>query len=151
MLVPVVDRGDYLSTLDPAYYDGPGAAIPSLIRKYRPEAYVEFHSYMAENFGKLTGRDRMEKTGVPAYSVLEKGVLLGSVSPNIRQSFPSGALCLSFEMEKGNSLSGNFALRMLEAVKECRGRDDFISFLRKRYPRQAQKALEDYRAFYGVV
>jgi hypothetical protein len=150
MLIPVVDSGDYVSTLDSHYYDGPGKPITDLIRKYSPDVYVEFHSYMREHFGMLTGTDRINQTGVPAYSVLERGVLLGSVSPNIRLNFPSKALCLSFEMEKANPISGQFALDMLDCVKECGDRDGFICVLRQKYPRQAQKAMDDYRAFYGL-
>ncbi len=150
MLVPIVDREDYISTLDSRYYNDPGKLITELIETYQPEVYVEFHSYNKENFNHLTGVDRINQIGVPAYSSLEKGVLLGSVSPNIRLSFPPDALCLSFEMKKGNSQSGQFAIDMLKSVKECSGRDNFIHFLQKKYPLQAQKALDDYRMFYGL-
>ena len=150
ILVPIVDREDYISTLDSRYYDGPGKLIAELIETYNPEVYVEFHSYMKESFEHLTGMDRIDHIGVPAYSVLEKAVLVGSVSPHIRLSFPPDALCLSFEMEKGNSQSGEFALEMLNSVKECSDRDEFIAFMMKKYPKQAQKAMEDYRKFYGL-
>lgn len=150
MLVPMIDSGEYISTLDSRYYTVPGKPITELIETYQPEVYVEFHSYNRENFDQLTGMDRINQTGVPAYSHLEKGVLLGSVSPNVRLSFPPEALCLSFEMEKGNPQSGQFALDMLESVKECSDGDGFINYLQKKYPRQAQKALEDYRKFYGL-
>lgn len=150
MLVPTINTGDYISTLDSRYYDGPGAPIIELIREYHPDVYVEFHSYNRENMGLLTGTDRIDQMGVPAYSVLEEGVLLGSVSPHIRLRFPHDALCLSFEMQKGNVLSGEFALKMLQVVKECSDRDGFIHFLKKRYPCQARKALKDYRTFYGL-
>ncbi|MBP2029162.1 hypothetical protein J2755_000082 [Methanohalophilus levihalophilus] len=106
MLVPLINKERYVSTLDSRYYGGPGRHIAELIDTYNPEVYVEFHSYRKENFDHLTGMDRINHTGVPAYSVLEQGVLVGSVSPNIRLSFPPEALCLSFEMEKGNPESG---------------------------------------------
>jgi hypothetical protein len=39
---------------------------------------------------------------------------------------------------------------MLDRMKECKGRDDFIAFLKKKYPSAALKAIEDYKKFYGL-
>ncbi|HWR26037.1 MAG TPA: DUF2119 family protein, partial [Methanosarcina sp.] len=88
--------------------------------------------------------------GVPAYSILRERVLLGSVSPWIRKKyFPEEALCLSFEIQKGKIESRNFAAQMLEILKETQSRDEFIDYLKKEFPEQAKKAIEDYLRFYG--
>ncbi|KKG16746.1 hypothetical protein EO98_14860 [Methanosarcina sp. 2.H.T.1A.6] len=151
-LIPLVKRGEYTSTLDPAYYQVMGLSILEAIEDLNPEIYIELHSYSRENLEKLAGRDRLERTGVPAYSVLKAGVLLGSVSPWIRRKyFPKEALCLSFEVQKGNPGSREFVASMLEVLKETESRDEFVEYLRKEFPEQARKAIEDYRRFYGEI
>lgn len=151
-MIPLVNRGDYTSTLDPAYYPAMGISILEAVEALNPEVYIELHSYSGENLEKLAGRDRLERIGVPAYSILKAGVLLGSVSPWIRRKyFPKEALCLSFEVQKGNSRSREFAASMLEVLKETESRDEFVEYLRKEFPEQARKAIEDYRRFYGEL
>ncbi|MDD4248293.1 DUF2119 domain-containing protein [Methanosarcina sp.] len=151
-VIPLVNRGEYISTLDPAYYQGMGISILKAVEALDPEVYIELHSYSGENLEKLAGRDRLERIGVPAYSVLKAGVLLGSVSPWIRRKyFPKEALCLSFEVQKGNPLSREFVASMVEVLKETESRDEFVEFLRKEFPEQARKAIEDYRHFYGEI
>ncbi|WP_440948722.1 DUF2119 domain-containing protein [Methanosarcina sp. T3] len=151
-VIPLVSRGEYISTLDPAYYPVMGADILKAVETLNPEVYIELHSYSGENLEKLAGRDRLERIGVPAYSVLKAGVLLGSVSPWIRRGyFPKEALCLSFEIQKGNPLSREFVAGMLEVLKKTGSRDEFIEYLRKEFPEQAKKAIEDYRRFYGEI
>lgn len=151
-LIPLVRRGEYTSTLDPAYYPGMGITILEAIEALSPEVYIELHSYSRENLEKLAGRDRLERIGVPAYSILKSGVLLGSVSPWVRRKyFPKEALCLSFEVQKGNPGSREFAASMLEVLKETGSRDEFVEYLKKEFPEQARKAIEDYRRFYGEI
>jgi hypothetical protein len=149
-LIPVVSKGHYVSTLDPNYYFGIGEKILKTIENLKPEIYVELHSYAGKNFEKLTGNDRFERIGVPAYSILQDGVLLGSVSPWIRKKyFPEEALCLSFEIQKGKIESRKFTAQMLEILKETQSRDEFIEYLKEEFPVQAKKAIEDYLSFYG--
>lgn len=151
-LIPLVQRGEYTSTLDPAYYPVMGKSILEAIETLGPEIYIELHSYSGENLEKLAGKDRLERIGVPAYSILKSGVLLGSVSPWVRKRyFPKEALCLSFEIQKGNSESREFAASILETLKETGSRDEFIEYLQKEFPEQARKAIEDYRRFYGEI
>lgn len=151
-LIPLVSSGKYISTLDPGYYPGTGKKILEAIEELKPEIYIELHSYARENLEKLAGKDRLDRIGVPAYSILKEGVLLGSVSPWIRRKyFPKEALCLSFELQKGNIESRKFAARMLEILKETRSRDEFVEYLKKEFPVQAKKAIEDYRRFYGEI
>jgi hypothetical protein len=59
------------------------------------------------------------------------------------------ALCLTFEIERSNQSSKEFAAKMLRVVKECRSRDGFIEYMMERYPNVAKKAIEDYKKFYG--
>lgn len=151
-LIPLVDRGKYVSTLSPDYYSGPGKKILRAIEALKPEIYIELHSYSSQNFEKLAGKDRLELIGVPAYSILKDGVLLGSVSPWIRRKyFPKEALCLSFELQKGSVESRKFTAKMLAILKEIQSRDEFIEFMKKEFPAQAKKAIEDYRRFYGEI
>lgn len=151
-LLPLISKGKYISTLDERYYLGPGKPLLEAIEKLRPDIYVELHSYSKENFEKLAGKDRIRKIGVPAFSVLKDGVLLGSVSPHIRRKyFPKEALCLTFEVEKGNSASKALVSRFVKLIGEMESRDEFIEYLRKEFPEQAQKAIEDYMRFYGEL
>ena len=151
-LIPLVSSGKYLSTLNSSYYPGIGKKILKAIEELKPEIYIELHSYSGENFEKLAGKDRLDRIGVPAYSILKEGVLLGSVSPWIRKKyFPKEALCLSFEIGKESLESRKFAAHMLEILKETQSRDEFIEFMKKEYPLQAKKAIEDYRRFYGEI
>jgi hypothetical protein len=151
-LIPLVDRGKYISTLNPEYYLRIGKKIIKAIEELKPDIYIELHSYFNENLEKLAGKDRFELIGVPAYSILKDGVLLGSVSPWIRRKyFPKEALCLSFELRKGSMESRKFAACMLEVLKEIQSRDEFIEYMKKEFPAQAKKAMEDYLRFYGEI
>jgi hypothetical protein len=151
-LIPLVSCGKYISTLDPGYYPEIGEKILKAVEELKPEIYIELHSYTRENVEKLTGTDRLDRIGVPAYSLLKDGVLIGSVSPWIRKKyFPKEALCLSFEIRKGSMESRKFATLMLEVLKETQSRDEFIEYMKKEFPVQARKAIEDYRNFYGEI
>jgi hypothetical protein len=152
VLIPLVCKGKYLSTLNPDYYIEIGKQILEVIKELKPEIYIELHSYARENFEKLTGKDRLAGIGVPAYSMLNERVLLGSVSPWVRREyFPKEALCLSFELEKGNMESRRFTSQMLEILKETNSRDEFIEYMKSKFPVQAKKAIEDYQQFYGEI
>ncbi len=150
-VIPIVNDGEYISTLDEQYYTTVGRRIIDAVNSLHPTIYVELHSYSADNFAKLTDEGRINKTGVPAYIELKDGVLLGSVAPYIRlKHFPMDALCLSFEIQKGSELSRHFAAKILDVVKNCVSRDDFVEYLEERYPLQAKKAIENYKRFYGL-
>ena len=151
-LIPVVSSGKYVSTLEADYYPETGIKIIKAIEILKPEIYVELHSYSRENLEKLAGKDRLDRIGVPAYSVLKEGVLLGSVSPWIRKKyFPKEALCLSFEIQKGNLKSRKFTTLMLDVLKETQSRDEFIEYLKKEFPVQAKNAIDDYQRLYGEI
>ncbi|SES70622.1 hypothetical protein SAMN04488587_0703 [Methanococcoides vulcani] len=150
-ILPVVSRGKYISTLDRDYYSGIGKTIVDVVEEYKPDIYVELHSYSKGNFCKLVSKDRVNNVGVPGFSTLENGVLMGSVSPLIRREhFPVEALCLTFEVEKNNHQSQRFVSGMLDVVKDCNSRDEFIEYMMEHYPEVAKKAIEDYKKFYGL-
>ena len=150
-IIPQIDRGEYLSTLEDNYYIDIGYRIIEAVEMLKPDIYLELHSYYAGNRMNLTDKDRIDKTGVPAYSYIDEGMLLGSVAPYIRKNyFPMEALCVSFEIQKSCERSRVFAKKMLDIFKEFTSRDDFINFLNKNYPVQAKKAIENYKRFYGL-
>ncbi len=150
-VIPIVDNGEYVSTLDNRYYTTVGSRIIDAVESLHPDTYVELHSYSRNNLSKLTNEDRINKTGVPAYIELEDGVLLGSVPSYIRlKCFPMDALCLSFEIQKDSLRSKYFAAKMLDIVKNCVSRDDFVKYLENRFPLQAKMAIGNYNRFYGL-
>ncbi|WP_319508035.1 DUF2119 domain-containing protein [uncultured Methanolobus sp.] len=150
-VIPLVNKGNYISTLDDNYFTDIGTPIIEAVEELRPEIYIEIHSYSAENLIKLTEPERLDRIGVPAFSRLDHDVLLGSVAPYIRRKyFPQDALCLTFEIQKGNALSRQYAAKIIDQMKEFLSKEDFLKCMLKRYPKQAKKAIEDYRSFYGL-
>ncbi|MCL7411637.1 MAG: DUF2119 domain-containing protein [Methanosarcinaceae archaeon] len=150
-VIPIVNDGEYISTLDDQYYTTLGSKIIDAVESLHPDVYVELHSYSAYNFAKLTDGERINKTGVPAYIELRDGVLLGSVAPYIRLNhFSMDALCISFEIQKDSERSIHFAEELLDVVKNCIKRDDFVEYLEKMFPSQAKRAIENYKKFYGL-
>jgi hypothetical protein len=78
----------YISTLERRYYDTPtGLEVLDLIKKIQPTIYLELHCYQVKNRSKLTHNERKIESGVPPLIELDKGVLIGSVSPIIRSVF----------------------------------------------------------------
>ncbi|MCQ6963778.1 DUF2119 domain-containing protein [Methanolobus chelungpuianus] len=150
-VIPVVSKGNYVSTLDDTYFTGIGQPIIEAVEGLRPCIYIELHSYSAKNLAALTDPDRLNISGVPPFSRLDHDVLLGSVGPFIRRKyFPPQALCLTFEIQKDNSLSKLHASELIDIVKECISKEEFIRFMFGRYPKQAENVIRDYRNFYGM-
>ena len=150
-IIPLVNKGNYISTLDDNYFTDIGTPIVEAVEELRPDIYIEIHSYSAENLIKLTEPERLDRIGVPAFSRLDHDVLLGSVAPYIRRKyFPQDALCLTFEIQKENALSKQYAAKIISQMKEFVSKEDFLKCMLKRYPKQAKKAIEDYRNFYGL-
>ncbi|WMW22590.1 DUF2119 domain-containing protein [Methanolobus mangrovi] len=150
-IIPLVNKGNYISTLDDNYFTDIGTPIIEAVEELRPDIYIEIHSYSAENLIKLTEPERLDRIGVPAFSRLDHDVLLGSVAPYIRRKyFPQDALCLTFEIQKENALSKQYAAKIIDQMKEFVSKEDFLKCMLKRYPKQAKKAIEDYRNFYGL-
>ncbi|WP_406662122.1 DUF2119 domain-containing protein [Methanolobus sp. ZRKC3] len=150
-VIPLVNKENYISTLDDNYFIDIGQKIITAIEELEPEVYIELHSYSAENQTKLTDPERINRVGVPAFSQLDNDVLLGSVVPYIRKKyFPMEALCLTFEIQKGNPDSKKCTALLIDRVKELSSKEEFIKFMLQRYPEQAKKVIEDYKNFYGL-
>jgi hypothetical protein len=150
-VIPVVSAGNYVSTLDDTYFTSIGQPIIEAVEELHPCIYIELHSYSAKNLEALTDPDRLKRAGVPAFSRLEHDVLLGSVGPFIRRKyFLPQALCLTFEIQKDNPLSKQHAAELIDIVKECRSKVEFVRFMFSRYPEQAKNVIRDYRNFYGL-
>ncbi len=78
----------YISTLERRYYDTPtGREVLNLIEKIKPTIYLELHCYHEKNRCKLVHHGRKIEIGVPPLVELDKGVLIGSISPVIRSVF----------------------------------------------------------------
>ncbi|WP_292464598.1 DUF2119 domain-containing protein [Methanolobus sp.] len=150
-VIPVVSTGNYVSTLDDSYFTTIGQSITEAVEELHPDIYIELHSYSAKNLSALTEPDRLQRVGVPAFSRLNYGVLLGSVGPFIRRKyFPAQALCLTFEIQKDNVMSKKYATELIGIVKECTSKEEFVRFMFRRYPKQAENVIRDYRNFYGL-
>ncbi|WMW24724.1 DUF2119 domain-containing protein [Methanolobus sediminis] len=150
-VIPLVNNGNYISTLDDRYFSDIGIPIIEAVEELEPDVYIEIHSYSAENLEDLTGANRLKRIGVPAFSRLDHDVLLGSVAPYIRRKyFPQDALCLTFEIQKENPASKEYARKIINRMKEFTTRDEFLNCMLEKYPEQARKAIDDYKKFYGL-
>lgn len=159
------DTSKYISTLDKKYYQTPiGKEIIHLIRYYKPEVYVEPHCYHEESYRSLTDLQRKEKIGVPPLIELEKGVLIGSVSPFIRTSlFKREDVCLTLEMPCINNpdhsfdqelnlkkkLAFDLYVDILKKIALAQDRKDLENKMSEKYPLQVKRARKYAREFFG--
>jgi hypothetical protein len=142
----------YISTLDPLYYQSKvGHEILYLINYYKPDIYIEPHCYHNESYNKLIEPDRIKRAGVPPLIELECGVLIGSVSPQIRTTlFKREDVCITLEMpcspsEKSLSIYINF----LKMAAGSRNRSELEARLNQLYPEQIKRARRYAREFFG--
>jgi hypothetical protein len=160
------DQSEYISTLDNRYYYSKmGKEILRLINHYQPEMYIEAHCYHPKNYTKLTDLQRKEKIGVPPLIELEKGVLIGSVSPHIRKSlFKREDVCLTLEMpcmhqiQDCQTLENSFPapeqslktyINLLKALAGSDNRPNLEKNISGRYPVQVKTARRYAREFFG--
>lgn len=151
------DKSKYISTLNPVYYQSKtGKEILYLINHYKPNMYIELHCYKPESYSTLTDLDRMKRVGVPPLIELEKGVLIGSVSPQIRTSiFKREDICITLEMPcSPSSESLEVYTNLLKVLAGAKNREDLETKARMIYPEQvetsekyARKIFGDYPAF----
>ena len=133
----------YISTLDRHYYTTyRGREIISIIRNLKPEMYVELHCYNSNSFEKLTDIKRKEKTGVPPLIPLEKGVLIGSLSPYIRTSlFNEWDVCITLEIPCNPIKEAmDIYLKVLRNIVSSKDKHELLLRLRKDYPKQVETA-----------
>lgn len=160
------DQSKYISTLDTRYYKTKmGQEILKLIKIYQPEMYIEPHCYRPESYGKLVDMGREEKVGVPPLIELEKGVLIGSVSPFIRTSlFKREDVCLTLEMPCIHQKNGCLDLenpciypnqsleiytQILKLIARSESRDEIVEKMSEKYPEQVKTAQRYAQEFFG--
>lgn len=137
------DESQYVSTIDRHYYNTElGRKIITIIRDLKPEMYVELHCYNSNSFEKLTDLNRKERTGVPPLIHLEKGVLIGSISPYIRTSlFKEWDVCITLEIPcKPTKESMDVYLKVIKAVAGSNDKYELLDKLRVDYPKQVETA-----------
>lgn len=135
------DESKYISTLNPLYYQSKtGKEVLYLIDHYKPDMYIELHCYKSENYRKLTDLSRKSKIGVPPLIELDKGVLIGSVSPNIRTKiFKKQDICITLEIPCSPSdESLEIYTDFLKVLAGAKSRKDLESKARKVYPEQVE-------------
>lgn len=158
------DTSKYISTLDKRYYHTPiGREIIRLINYYKPQVYVEPHCYRKENYEALTDLKRQKKIGVPPLIELDKGVLIGSISPHIRTTlFKREDVCLTLEMPCVNDkdcfnpefshdqeASLNLYVDVLKKIAQSQTREDLEMKMSKKYPLQVKRARKYAHEFFG--
>jgi len=137
------DESPYISTLDRHYYTSKiGMEIVSIIRNLNPEMYMELHCYNSNSFEKLTELKRKERTGIPPLIHLEKGVLIGSISPYIRTSlFKEWDVCITLEIPcKPTKESMDVYLKVIKAVAGSNDKHELLDELLVDYPKQVETA-----------
>ena len=133
----------YISTLDRHYYTSKkGREIISIIRNLKPEMYIELHCYNSRSLEKLTDINRKNITGVPPLIPLEKGVLIGSLSPYIRTSlFKEWDVCITLEIPCNPTKDAmDVYLKVIRAVVSSKDKQELLQKLTKDYPKQVETA-----------
>ena len=138
-------RSQYVSTIDRHYYNTEiGKKIVSIIRDLKPEMYVELHCYNSNSFEKLTDLNRKDRTGVPPLIHLEKGVLIGSISPYIRTSlFDEWDVCITLEIPCNPEKEAlDVYLKVIKAVTSSKDKHELLDKLRIDYSKQVAIAAK---------
>ena len=146
------DESKYITTLNPLYYQSEtGKEVLYLINHYKPDMYIELHCYNSKNFQTLTDMDRKNKIGVPPLIELEKGVLIGSVSPRIRTTvFKREDICITLEIpcspsDESLEVYQNF----LKILSGASNREDLENKTRKIYPEQVDTSQRYAHEIFG--
>jgi len=153
----LVERGQHVSVLREEYYRmEAGRRLLSLVRFLHPRFYFEIHSYGMHSLARLTSAKRFEIEGVPPFVELERGILIGSISPILRKEFRRDAFCLTVEIPKKLESEERKAVkeRVLAILRAClaaESRDALLKALRSMYPKQMRKAEALFRMFYTEI
>lgn len=142
----------YISTLDPSYYTTEmGLRIIDIIKRYRPEIYVELHCYKPSSYPKLINLNRKDEAGVPPLIELEDGVLISSVAPYLRtELFKREDICITLEMPCNPSEnSKNVYFEIMKQIAGSDTRKEFEDKLRVKYPLQVERARLYAAEFFG--
>ena len=146
------DQSRYISTLNPLYYQSTvGKEILNLINQYQPDMYIELHCYKPESYPALTSIDRIQRVGVPPLIELDKGVLIGSVSPQIRTKiFKKQDICITLEMPCSPSTETlKVYINFLKILAGAKNRFDLENKVKKIYPEQVETSQKYARIIFG--
>ncbi len=146
------DESRYISTLNPLYYQSEvGEEILYLINHYQPDMYIELHCYKKESYPALTNIDRIKRVGVPPLIELEKGILIGSVSPQIRTKiFRKEDICITLEMPCSPSAETlKIYMNFLKILAGAKNRYDLENKVRDIYPEQVETSQRYARIIFG--
>jgi len=150
IIVPAIcENKKHISTLREKYYHTrEGRSLLSIIKQHKPDIYVEAHCYRQSAYEALTDPERKKKKGVPPLIELEKGTLIGSVSPFLlsRFAFETSILlevpCRSLESRK-------VVLELLKVALNFGNRDEIFGEYRRRYPKQIGEAVGLFYAWFS--
>jgi len=145
-------ESNYISTLDPRYYTTKmGLRIIDIIKRYRPEIYVELHCYKPASYHKLINLNRKDETGVPPLIELEDGVLISSVAPYLRtELFKRENICITLEIPCNPSEnSKDIYFEIMKQIAGSDTRKEFEDKLRIKYPLQVERARLYAAEFFG--
>ena len=146
------DQSRYISTLNPLYYQSTvGKEVLYLISQYQPDMYIELHCYKPESYPALTSIDRIKNVGVPPLIELEKCVLIGSVSPQIRTNiFKKHDICITLEMPCSPSTETlKVYTNFLKILAGAKNRFDLENKVKKIYPEQVETSQKYARIIFG--
>ena len=146
------DQSRYISTLNPLYYQSTvGKEVLYLISQYQPDMYIELHCYKPESYPALTSIDRIQRVGVPPLIELDKGVLIGSVSPQIRTKiFKKQDICITLEMPCSPSTETlKVYTNFLKILAGAKNRFDLENKVKKIYPEQVETSQKYARIIFG--
>jgi hypothetical protein len=146
------NQSRYISTLNQLYYQSTvGKEILYLINHYKPDMYIELHCYKPESYPTLTSIDRIQRVGVPPLIELEKGVLIGSVSPLIRTKiFKKEDICITLEMPcSPSSETLKVYVNFLKTLAGAKNRIELENKARKIYPEQVETSQKYARIIFG--
>jgi len=143
IIVPeLVKDSKYYSTLNPKYYETEeGISLLKLIEKYNPEFYFEIHSYSKKSYSNLTELKRVDLKGIPPFVDLNKGVLMASISPILREKFKETDFCMTIEVPNWKVLEvEKQVLEILEFGILSKNRNEMIEKIFNKYPKAAKTA-----------
>ncbi|WP_456435329.1 DUF2119 domain-containing protein [Methanopyrus sp.] len=143
----VFKNGPYVSTVDPSFHRSEvGARWRRVVENLRPfDAYVEFHCYRPESYGKLTAERR--SSGVPGLVDFGAGILLGSV-PRKHKRVLGDVLTLTLEVPREPSDRALSVVSEILGLIPGRTRGEFVKELRRRFPEATEEALRRFRDYY---
>lgn len=144
VVVPCLYMGRYISTLDPEYLNSKaGRRLARLVERLKPDVYVELHCYKPSSYRNLVSPDRFTLKGVPPLVELEKGVLIGLVSPVLMAKLKLRTPII-VETPCGSLDNLEVVVRILKTFIDAHSVQEALDALKKRYPEQMGRVLKLY-------